>query len=650
MELSHSYGNGIHRLLTIKALLWCLLPCVIANSRASLSRQESEYIPSASSPFTTDTMTTMMQEHRIVMDESGVLGIPLLPHHQVLERYLQEQSQDGVHEGQGIKIPTNSQLPPKRRRRIDNNEPVTSSNQAAALYQGYGTHYIDLWVGTPPQRQTVIVDTGSGVTAFPCLSCAGCGENYHTDKYFDQDNSSTFESLSCNECFRGSCRSDHGSKFCHVGVSYQEGSSWDAFEGRDISYVGGPHNKGLVDHRQDGDENHDDDVVRQTDTSVTHVGLNPGRANEFAFPLTFGCQTHLTGLFKTQLADGIMGMDNAPSSFWKQMYNSGKLKSPVFSLCFSKNHVAKRSGSLAGTMTLGGSFKQSFLSPMVYSRITNDSGFYNVYLRKLYLHTGGGERLGGDFADLDVLDGNTIELEVSESSLNRGKVIVDSGTTDTYMNKAVSFAFEKAWNAATGLSFAHIEDVSVAEIRKWPTIIFQMGAASINGDEDYDVQYPEDVPGKAGFLDKDNPDDILVVMPPSHYMEFDEDSKKFYKRISFDEYSGSVLGANFMQGHNVMFDLSNKRIGFAESECNYLDLINGRESQPIDPYGESKIEDASKLTVSTLVIITVSALLTALFIRIVRRKRRTMLYSSAGTDIDMTEEPKRESTTESQLT
>lgn len=37
-----------------------------------------------------------------------------------------------------------------------------SLTTVAPLYQGIGTHYVDLWVGTPnPQRQTVIVDTGS---------------------------------------------------------------------------------------------------------------------------------------------------------------------------------------------------------------------------------------------------------------------------------------------------------------------------------------------------------------------------------------------------------------------------------------------------------------------------------------------------------
>lgn len=31
-----------------------------------------------------------------------------------------------------------------------------------------GYYYASLFVGSPPQKQTLIVDTGSGITAFPC--------------------------------------------------------------------------------------------------------------------------------------------------------------------------------------------------------------------------------------------------------------------------------------------------------------------------------------------------------------------------------------------------------------------------------------------------------------------------------------------------
>jgi hypothetical protein len=53
--------------------------------------------------------------------------------------------------------------------------------QAVPLSQGYGTHYVNLWIGSPTvQRKTLIVDTGSHYTAFPCIGCENCG--HHTGK------------------------------------------------------------------------------------------------------------------------------------------------------------------------------------------------------------------------------------------------------------------------------------------------------------------------------------------------------------------------------------------------------------------------------------------------------------------------------------
>jgi Xylanase inhibitor N-terminal len=145
-----------------------------------------------------------------------------------------------------------------------------------ALYQGFGTHYVDLWVGTPPQRQTVIVDTGSSITSFPCSECANCGTGYHIDEYFQELNSVTFQIADCTGCTIGYCQ--RSSSQCELSMSYQEGSSWNAFEAKDTIYIGGHH-----------------------DTPLDHP--------KESFSLTFGCQTHLTGLFKTQLADGIAGME-----------------------------------------------------------------------------------------------------------------------------------------------------------------------------------------------------------------------------------------------------------------------------------------------------------------------------------------------------
>ena len=70
--------------------------------------------------------------------DNGVLIIPLISHSEVL----------------------------RRRRNLVN---LPDPTNADPLYQGIGTHYVDLWIGCPePQRQTVVVDTGSGITGIPC--------------------------------------------------------------------------------------------------------------------------------------------------------------------------------------------------------------------------------------------------------------------------------------------------------------------------------------------------------------------------------------------------------------------------------------------------------------------------------------------------
>lgn len=66
------------------------------------------------------------------------------------------------------------------------------------LFPGWGTHFAYVYAGTPPQRVSVIVDTGSHFTAFPCAECSNCGS--HTDPYWDASKSSTSTVVSCKHC------------------------------------------------------------------------------------------------------------------------------------------------------------------------------------------------------------------------------------------------------------------------------------------------------------------------------------------------------------------------------------------------------------------------------------------------------------------
>ena len=492
----------------------------------------------------------------------GVVSIPLIPHHIQKSRRLERYSTQENGERQQQHTPADYVVDEHVRshcprfqlldlleaqqdgseRRLENAFPA---EQVAALFQGYGTHYADLWCGTPPQRQTVIVDTGSGITAFPCSQCNDCGvPKYHIDELFHEDDSTTFQTLKCGDCLKGHCDHSH----CRMGQSYQEGSSWSAHEVQDQCYVGGLHTEPVL-----KDDNGKSD-------------LDPYHAPNFAFPLKFGCQTKITGLFKTQMADGIMGMDIAKAAFWQQMYQAGRIRRQAFSMCFSRSPTASRDGTGAGAMSLGGTDQRLHSTRMVYSKTEGSVGFYAVHIRKAYLRD---DKSKGKNANIVPI------RDATEEVLNKGKVIVDSGTTDTYFHKKFRTPFYRAFAKMSGKDYSNsAKKLTQEQLESFPTILFQL-----RGDEELNKQVLEDnkgepVPGLAGDLDPDHPYDVLLAIPPTHYFEYDEEDGMYTSRFYADETRGSVFGANTMMGHDVLFDIEDNKLGWAESDCNYRKLVD----------------------------------------------------------------------------
>lgn len=268
--------------------------------------------------------------------------------------------------------------------------------QAVPLSQGYGTHFANVWVGSGPQgpqRKTVIVDTGSHYTAFPCTGCVHCGAPHHTDPYFTPTKSVTFHKLQCDECM-AEVVCDNG--VCNFEQHYTEGSSWDAIQVKDRLYLGGSE---ILDSVEPMDE-------------------------KYAIEFMFGCQTSMTGLFVTQLADGIMGMSSHTATLPKQLYDQKLLEHNMFAMCYRRELGTSKRGVTAGSMTLGGVSNNLDTSPMVYARNLLKFGWFTVYVKNIYVRSGGGQ------SALSVDEKHkTIKVRMDPTKLNSGKgVIVDSGT------------------------------------------------------------------------------------------------------------------------------------------------------------------------------------------------------------------------------
>lgn len=258
-------------------------------------------------------------------------------------------------------------------------------------------------------------------------------------------------------------------------------------------------------------------------------------------------------------------MADDEASFWHQMYDAGKIKRKAFSLCFSKAAVDPN-GSRAGTMTLGGADERLHDSKMVYAEKQGADGWYSVYISGVYLKYGDG----------DSNESNTVKIDVDLNELNDDGIILDSGTTKSYLPTVLLNPFEKAFSELMDFQFQTVisEKDDLDPYTEYPTILLQLKGAINVEDDDLMDKNGRPLASLANSLDLDSPNDVILEIPPTHYMSHISKNKSYTNGFNMnDDDMAGVLGANSFFGYDILFDVDRKRIGFAKSNCDF-DRLN----------------------------------------------------------------------------
>ena len=188
---------------------------------------------------------------------------------------------------------------------------LTHSHRNMTLYGNIslGYYYVDVYVGTPPQKKYLIVDTGSRQTVMTCDPCEKCGT--HLNRPFRFKESETFTLLNKNHTnFDWNCSVYDAEGTCSFNAKYLEGSSYSGYVIKDIILF-------------------QNELNSINNTSKSHL---------------ISCAIEETGEFATQAVDGIMGFGpyseltkiESPTLLEVE-FRDGRIDSKVFSICLGHN-------------------------------------------------------------------------------------------------------------------------------------------------------------------------------------------------------------------------------------------------------------------------------------------------------------------------
>jgi hypothetical protein len=336
-----------------------------------------------------------------------------------------------------------------------------------------GVWYSKIHIGTPPQIFTAIVDTGSATIAVPCDGCS-CGSHNH----FKSSESSTAQSSgrTYSQCYgEGSCN-----------------------RGKIVS-----------------------DQICLGDTcsageSVSH---------------SFGCCTTYASAFKTQEADGIIGISGSSGTLIADLRNHHKLSRDIFGICLGLRHT--------GFISIGSVENDKNFGPVPWTVMHRSGSFYKTAIDGIYVN------------------GNDVDHGSHVPSAT-----VDSGTSFTYIPTSVHSKIKATFESYCNNNEDNCKGVhnprggSSADISD---SVYCAGPPASLTMQQVMHSYPS-------ISFKLEGGDVDICVPPEQYF-FLSTSHPIMYCVGFFKDRDFVFGANLMANFNVLFDHEHDRMGWVRADC-----------------------------------------------------------------------------------
>lgn len=369
---------------------------------------------------------------------------------------------------------------------------VESSSQVTSpVHAGNGEFLMNLAIGTPPETYSAIMDTGSDLIWTQCKPCTKCFDA--PTPVFDPKKSSSFSKVSCsNSLCKALPTSDCGSDGCEYLYSYGDYSSTQGILATETFMF---------------------DKV-----SVPSVGFGCGEDNE--------------GNGFNQGA-GLVGLGRGPLSLVSQ------LKKSTFSYCLTSINDDTSSGNPSSTLVMGS----------LESQIANDSVFTTPLIKNP-------SQPSFYYLSLQGISVGNVDLPIKKSTFainsdGTGGVIIDSGTTITYLEESAFNMVKKEFVSQTNLNVDNSGSTGL-------DLCFEL--PSDDGSGEMSIEIP-----KLVF----HFDGASLDLPGENYMIGDTNAG--VACLAMGGSSGiSIFGNIQQQNMMVVHDLEKETLSFIPTKCDQL--------------------------------------------------------------------------------